>query len=81
MEEKAEGYKPGTKFLFLVDYFEASSILDDWMEGCYACDLRMRRAKTAKRIVVEVADVMVASMIRRYHPTAKVAIVKPGEGK
>lgn len=81
MEEKAEIYKPGTRFLFLVDYFEASGILDDWMEGGYACDLRMRRAKTAKRIVVEVADVMVAAMIRRCHPMAKVAIVRPEEGK
>lgn len=77
MEEKTESYKPGTRFLFLADYFEASGILDDWMEGGYACDLRVRRAKTPKRVVVEVTDVLVAAMIRRFHPLVKVAVVKP----
>lgn len=75
--EKTEEYKPGTRFLFLADYFEASGILDDWMEGGYACDLRMRRAKTPKHVAVEVTDVMAAAMIRRNHPRVKVAIVRP----
>ena len=75
MEHK--DYKPGTRFLFLVDYFEASGILDDWMEGDWKCDLRMRRAKTPKRVVVEVEDVMMAYRIHRWHPNAKVAIQEP----
>ncbi len=54
---------PGTRYQVLLGYSEALDGLEDWMDGSWACDVRVRRAKTQKRVVLETTDVVFASRL------------------
>lgn len=71
------GYPSGTRFLLLVHHDDVAGIVDDWFEGNFCCDLRLRRAKTKGCIVVETTDALYASRIYRYHPGIRVEIITP----
>lgn len=71
------GYPSGTRFLLLLHHDDVVGILDDWFEGNFSCDLRIRRAKTKGCVVVETTDALYAARIYRYHPDIRVKIITP----
>lgn len=61
-------------FQLLVDGYQAAGIIDDWNERNLQCDLRVRRAKTKGKVLIELTDPIYANNIRMWHPGCKVAI-------
>ena len=70
-------YKEGTIFQLLLKGSEAAGVVEDWYYQNMKVDLRLRRAKTKGCCVIETTDVLFASRILLYHPSAKVNIKEP----
>lgn len=72
---------PGTRYQVLLSYSDALSGLEDWMYGNWECDVRVRRAKTLKRVVLETTDVVFASRMVLRFSGCKVHIAGPVVGR
>lgn len=53
---------------------EAEAVVDDWVERNIQSDLRLRRAKTKRHVVIETRDVMFAQNIQVWHPSCQINI-------
>lgn len=69
--------KEGTVYRILLKGSEAASVLTEWWEASVCADLRVRKAKTPKHIVVETTDAVFASHIIQMWPGCPVNIKEP----
>lgn len=67
-------YPDGTRFQVLLSGSQALSMLEDWLSGSCRSDLRVRRAKTKRMVVVETTDVVFASRMVMRNPGCRVNI-------
>ena len=62
-----EDYRDGDTIYILLKRSQAESVLNEWLEGNHACDLKVRRSqKTKGCVVVETTDLMWANRIIRW---------------
>lgn len=66
--------KPGDTVQLLVRGDEAARVLDDWVRSGVEADLRVRRARTEGRVVIETADVLFASRVVRWFSDVRTAV-------
>ena len=67
----------GTRYQVLLSGERALSMMDEWLVSSCRADLRVRRAKTAKMVVLETTDVVFASRMVLCNPGCRVNIVFP----
>lgn len=78
VKESLEGYEEGDTIYLLLSKEQCSSVLDDWMECNYACDLSVRRStKTPGCYVVTTKSLMWATRIIKWHGYQNVTYKKP----
>lgn len=64
VKESLEDYEKGDTIYLLLSKEQCSSVLDDWMECNYTCDLNVRRStKTPGSYVVTTKSLMWATRI------------------
>lgn len=52
---------------------QAESVMDEWLEGNWWCDLKVHRStKTKGCVVLEMTDLIFAARIIQWHPYEKV---------
>ena len=68
------GYPEGTRFQVLLSGSQALSMMEDWLSGSCMADVRVRRARTAKMVVLETTDVVFASRMVMRNPGCRVNI-------
>lgn len=61
-------------YQLLVEERDVAGIADDWAKHLTRADIRLRRAKPPKHVVVETTDPMFARNVQIWHPKAKVNI-------
>ena len=71
-------FRQGTLFQLLVPGRTAAHIVEDWMIKGTKTDLRLRRAKTRGKVVIETTDTLFAANIVQLYG-AKVNIKEPIE--
>lgn len=59
-------------YQLLVEEREVAGIADDWAKHLTRADIRLRRAKTPKHVVIETTDPLFARHVQIWHPKAKV---------
>ena len=76
---KAEVWKhpPGTRYQILLPADRAHFVIDEWLAQSTTADMRVRRARTPRRFVIETTDVVFASHIVMFNPGCKVNIAPP----
>ena len=74
------GYPDGTRFQVLLSGNQALSMLEDWLTGNCRADLRVRRARTKRMVVIETTDVVFSSRMVMRNPGCKVNIAVPHHG-
>ena len=73
MEEKQRAYHDGDTIYILLKRSQAESVLNEWLEGNHACDLRVHRSqKTKGCVVLETTNLMWANRIIRWFPYERV---------
>ncbi len=71
-------YEKGDIIYLLLSKEQCSSVLDDWMECNYTCDLSVRRStKTPGSYVVTIKSLMWATRIIKWHGYQNVTYKKP----
>lgn len=71
-----DSYTPGDVFQLCVQGAEVESVIDDWNQGRFATDIRLRRAKTKGYVVIETTDALFAQRVLMWHPSTRVHIKK-----
>lgn len=75
---KMEDYKPGDTIYILLGKIHAGSVMTEWLEGRWQCDLTMHRsAKTKGCVVLETKSLMFASRVIQWHQWEKVTYKRP----
>lgn len=69
--------KEGTVYRILLKGSEAASVLTEWWEASACADLRVRKAKTPKHVVVETTDTVFAAHVLRMWPGSPVNVKEP----
>ena len=78
VKESLEGYEKGDTIYLLLSKEQCSSVLDDWMECNYSCDLSVRRStKTPVSFVFTTKSMMWATRIIKWHGYQNVTYKKP----
>lgn len=66
-------YRPGDTIYILLKKIQAESVMEEWLDGGWSCDLRIRRSqKTKGHVVLETKDLMFAVRCIRYHEYERV---------
>ena len=73
------GYPEGTRYQVLLSESQALSMLEDWLTGSWRADVRVRRARTKKMVVLETTDVVFASRMVMRNPGCRVNIIVKSE--
>lgn len=68
---------PGTRYQLLLGGSDALDALEDWLSGSWRADVRIRRAKTAKKVVLETTDAVFASRVVLRFSGVRVNIASP----
>ncbi len=69
--------KEGTLYRILLKGSDAAAMLEEWWQASLRADLRVRKAKTPKCIVIETTDTLFASHVLREWPGSPVNIKEP----
>lgn len=78
VKESLEGCEKGDTIYLLLSKEQCSSVLDDWMECNYTCDLSVRRStKTPGSYVVTTKSLMWTTRIIKWHGYQNVTYKKP----
>lgn len=78
VNESLGDYEKGDIIYLLLSKEQCSSVLDDWMECNYSCDLSVRRStKTPGCYVVTTKSLMWATRIIKWHGYQNVTYKKP----
>lgn len=76
--ESLGDYEKGDIIYLLLSKEQCSSVLDDWMECNYTCDLSVRRStKTPGSYVVTTKSLMWTTRIIKWHGYQSVTYKKP----
>lgn len=70
-------HPPGTRYQILLPPDRAHMAMDQWLNDATAADMRVRRARTPRHIVIETTDVVFASSIVMFNPGCQVHIAFP----
>ena len=70
-------HPPGTRYQVLLTPDRAHFVMDEWLAQATTADIRVRRARTPHRIVIETTDVVFASHIVMFNPGCQVHIATP----
>ena len=62
-------------YQLLVEEEDVAGIADDWACSLTRSDIRLRRAKTPRHVVIETNDPIFARHVQIWHPEAKVNII------
>lgn len=80
MENRLE-FENGDTYYILIDFVQASDIIELWYNKGFKCDIIIHNSKkNSRHVVLETKKVMFADMIRRYHPGCRVNIKKKENG-
>ena len=71
----------GTRYQVLLSYDRALSALDEWLSSGSRADLRVRRARTPRMVVIETLDVLYASRLVLQNAGCQANIVFPKPDK
>ena len=73
-------YPDGTRYQVLLSGARALDMLDDWLSGSYEADVRVRRAKAKRMVVLETTVVVFASRMVMRNPGCMVNIMHAALG-
>lgn len=66
-------YKDGDTIYILLTKSQAESVMGEWIENNWECDLTVHRSqKTKGRVVLETTDLMFAARVCQWHQYEKV---------
>lgn len=66
-------YKEGDTIYILLTKSQAESVMGEWIENNWECDLTVHRSqKTRGRVVLETMDLMFAARICQWHQYEKI---------
>lgn len=66
-------YKDGDTIYILLTKSRAESVMGEWIENNWGCDLTVHRSrKTKGRVVLETTDTMFAARICQWHQYEKI---------
>lgn len=78
MSKDKNDYQQGDTIYILLTKSQAESVMDEWLEGNWGCDLTAHRsAKTKGCVVLETRDLMFAARIIQWHQWKKVTYKRP----
>ena len=73
MNKDMNDYQQGDTIYILLKKSQAESVMDEWLEGNWECDLMVHRsAKTKGCVVLETRDLMFAARIIQWQPYERV---------
>ena len=73
MSKDMNDYRQGDTIYILLKKGQAESVMDEWLEGNWPCDLTVHRSKKNKGcVVLETTDLMFASRIIQRHTYERV---------
>ena len=66
-------YKDGDTIYILLTKSQAESVMGEWIENNWECDLTVHRSqKTKGRVVLETTDLMFAARVCQWHQYEKI---------
>lgn len=66
-------YKDGDTIYILLTKSQAESVMGEWIENNWECDLTVHRSqKTRGRVVLETTDLMFAARVCQWHQYEKI---------
>ena len=66
-------YKDGDAIYILLTKSQAESVMGEWIENNWSCDLTVHRSqKTKGRVVLETTDLMFAARVCQWHQYEKI---------
>jgi hypothetical protein len=73
MSKDMNDYRQGDTIYILLKKIQAESVMDEWLEGNWQCDLTVHRSQKNKGCVVLVTtDLMFAARIIQWHTYERV---------
>ena len=73
MSKDMNDYRQGDTIYILLKKSQAESVMTEWLESSWQCDLKVHRSqKTKGCVVLETKDLMFASRIIQWHTYEKV---------
>ncbi len=73
-----EDYQAGDIIYILMKKSSVESVVNEWAEGNWECDLKVRRSQKNKgHVVIETTDVFWANRIMRWYAYEKVTYKHP----
>ena len=77
MSKDMNDYRQGDTIYILLKKIQAESVMDEWLEGNWQCDLTVHRSQKNKGcVVLETTDLMFAARIIQWHTYEKVTFFK-----
>ena len=73
MSKDMNDYRQGDTIYILLKKSQAESVMNEWLEGNWECDLMVHRSsKTKGCVVLETSDLMFAARIIQWKPYERV---------
>ena len=82
MSKDMNDYRQGDTIYILLKKSQAESVMGEWLEGNWQCDLMVHRSQKNKGcVVLETTDLMFAARIIQWHTYERVTYKRPSNEK
>ena len=82
MSKNLDDYRQGDTIYILLKKCQAESVMDEWLDGNWTCNLTVHRSqKTKGCVVLETTDLMFAARIIHWHSYEKVTYKRTNNEK